>query len=437
MNEIPQQRTSARDRVTLICNRSDPEHFRIRDLLTRIAQPFDWFEPDDPRAKAILENVGTDVDLPVLVDGDSVSTGFTVDSLIEAWNLRELPSRSQYDMAIVGAGPAGLGAAVYAASDGLSTLVVEREVPGGQASFTSKIENFFGFPDGIGGAELARLAGRQAEQFGAELSLLTGANRGWQNANGSFGLEIDGGSDGAIEVSASVLLAAPGMDWRRLEIPELDKLLGRGVYYGTGRSEAAQCAGDNVAIVGGGNSAGQAALQLADATAHVTLLVRGDNLGKDMSAYLVKRIEAHPLIDVHLRTELVGVEANDAGVLSAIQFKGADGDVDRQPVVALFICIGGVPRTAWADEMGVETGPAGYVLSGPDLLHDGERPAEWPLDRDPLALETNLPGLFVAGDVRHGSIKRVGAAVGEGSMAVALAHRRLAEIAEAAVGRAV
>jgi thioredoxin reductase (NADPH) len=143
------------------------------------------------------------------------------------------------------------------------------------------------------------------------------------------------------------------------------------------------------------------------------------------------------LIDVHLRTELVGVEANDAGVLSAIQFKGADGDVDRQPVVALFICIGGVPRTAWADEMGVETGPAGYVLSGPDLLHDGERPAEWPLDRDPLALETNLPGLFVAGDVRHGSIKRVGAAVGEGSMAVALAHRRLAEIAEAAVGRAV
>jgi thioredoxin reductase (NADPH) len=415
-----------RPTVQLVGQRLEPEHWALRDLLTRSAQPHEWFEAGSPEAAELLAGRGlTDAPLPVLIDGDEVHTGVTVDRLADAWNMRGTPSRDRYDFAVVGAGPAGLAAAVYAASDGLSTVVVEADVPGGQASHTSMIENFFGFPEGIGGAELARLAGRQAERFGAELLLLRSVVGGdhHPDARGTL-FKLEGG----FELTARVALAAPGMDWRRLEVDGIEELLGRGVYYGAGRSEAMQCGGDDVVVVGAGNSAGQAVMNLASAGARVTMVIRGEGLTKSMSAYLVDRIEAHELIDVRPRTQVVEVHA-DGGHLEAVTVEGPERERERLTAAALFLCIGGQPRTGWAADAGVRTDRAGYILTGPDLLDAGRRPEGWPLDRDPLALETSMPGLFAAGDVRHGSAKRVAGAVGEGAMAVQLAHRRLEELA--------
>jgi thioredoxin reductase (NADPH) len=416
-----------RPTVQVIGLRLDPEHHRLRDFLTRIAQPHQFHEAGSAEAARLLErHDAPHPALPVLIDQDTVLEAATVERVAQAWQESQGPSRAQYDLAIVGAGPAGLAAAVYAASDGLSTVVFERDVPGGQASHTSLIENFFGFPDGIGGAELARLAGRQAERFGAELVLLRGV----------VGSELAGGRpprftlEGGVEVSADVALAAPGMEWRRLGVAGVDELLGRGVYYGAGRSEAAQCGGGDVVVVGAGNSAGQSVMHLAQAGARVQMIVRGARLGARMSAYLVHRIERHPLITVRLRTRVCELHADD-GHLSAVTIADDDGTTERRPAQALFLCIGGLPRTGWAEAAGVRTDPAGYVLTGPDLLGGGRRPEDWPLDRDPLALETSVPGLFAAGDVRHGSTKRVAGAVGEGAMAVALAERRLEELAAA------
>jgi thioredoxin reductase (NADPH) len=414
-----------RPTVQVVGRRLDPEHYKLRDFLTRVAQPHEWHEAGSPGAKDLLAQHGlVDAPLPVLVDGEQVITGTTIQKLAEAWQESALPTRSHYDLAIIGAGPAGLAAAVYAASDGLSTVVVERDVPGGQASHTSLIENFFGFPDGIGGAELARLAGRQAERFGAELVLLRGVVGGGFSDDGKPQLNLAGD----IDIGADVALAAPGMEWRRLEVPGVEELLGRGVYYGAGRSEAAQCADDDVFVVGAGNSAGQAVLNLGKAGARVTMVVRGDRLGKTMSAYLVERIEADPRIDVRLRTQVVAA-TGEGGHLASVVLADAEANREERPATALFLCIGGTPRTGWAADGGVRTDPAGYILTGLDLLEDGRRPASWPLNRDPLPMETSVPGFFAAGDVRHGSIKRVGSAVGEGAMAVALAHQRLEELA--------
>jgi thioredoxin reductase (NADPH) len=415
--------SSLRPTLTVVGRRLEPEHHRLRDFLTRVAQPFEWIEAGTGEAGAVLGDRGlAGTELPVVIDREESVAGATVERLVEAWRLTDPPSRTAYDLAVVGAGPAGLAAAVYSASDGLSTIVVERDVPGGQASHTSLIENFFGFPGGIGGAELARLAGRQAEGFGAELVFLRGVT-GSEILEDAFRLELEGG----YEVEARVVVAAPGMVWRRLAVDGVEELLERGVYYGAGRSEAAQCGGDKVAVVGAGNSAGQAVMHLASAGARVTMLVRGDSLGRSMSAYLVDRIGANPLIDVRLRTVVEAVEA-DGDLLSAVTVRSAAGRAERLPTRALFLCLGGEPRTAWAADSGVATDPAGFVLTGPDLLEAGRRPAGWPLARDPLALETSAPGLFVAGDARHGSTKRVAGAVGEGAMAAALVHRRLDEL---------
>ena len=415
--------SSLRPTLTVIGRRLQPEHHRLRDFLTRIAQPFEWVEAGTEEAERVVRERGlAEAELPVVIDREESVTGATVERLVEAWHLTDPPSRTAYDLAVVGAGPAGLAAAVYSASDGLSTIVVERDVPGGQASHTSLIENFFGFPEGIGGAELARLAGRQAEGFGADLVFLRGVT-GSEMEPDSFKLQLEGGYD----VEAKVVVAAPGMVWRRLDVDGVEDLLERGVYYGAGRSEAAQCGGDEVAVVGAGNSAGQAVMHLANAGARVTMLVRGDSLGRSMSAYLVERIAAHPAIDVRLRTVVEGVEA-EGDLLSAVTVRSAGGAAERLPVTALFLCLGGVPRTGWAADAGVATDPAGFVLTGPDLLEAGRRPEGWPLARDPLALETSAPGLFVAGDARHGSTKRVAGAVGEGAMAAALVHRRLDEL---------
>ncbi|HET7043782.1 MAG TPA: NAD(P)/FAD-dependent oxidoreductase [Gaiellaceae bacterium] len=412
-----------RPTVEVVGRTLDPEHHRLRDFLTRIAQPYAWLEAGTaPADELLLERRLAGAELPVVIDGEHLYTGATVASLAEAWHLSAPPSRAHYDLAIIGAGPAGLGAAVYAASDGLSTVVIEANVPGGQASHTSLIENFFGFVDGIGGAELARRAGRQAEKFGAELVLLRGVV-GSGTSSGRPTLRLEG----ACEVTADVVLAATGMEWRRLHVEGVDELLDRGVYYGAGRSEAARCGGDRVVVVGAGNSAGQAVMNLADAGANVTMAVRGASLGERMSAYLVERIARHPLIDVRLHTEVTALD--DSGDrLTAVTLTDAGGGTHRVPARALFLCIGGVPRSGWADGVGVRVNDAGYILTGPDLLVDGRRPDGWPLDRDPLTLETTVPGLFAAGDARSGSAKRVAAAVGEGGSAVALVHRRLEEL---------
>jgi thioredoxin reductase (NADPH) len=415
--------SSLRPTLTVVGRRLEPEHHRLRDFLTRVAQRFEWVEAGTPEADTALGDRGlAGAELPVVIDRDESVTGATVERLVDEWHLTDPPSRTAYDLAVVGAGPAGLAAAVYAASDGLSTIVVERDVPGGQASHTSSIENFFGFPGGIGGAELARLAGRQAEGFGAELVFLRGVT-GSELLRDGFRLRLEGG----YEVEARVVVAAPGMVWRRLAAEGVEDLLERGVYYGAGRSEAAQCGGDEVAVVGAGNSAGQAVVHLSNAGARVTMLVRGDSLQRSMSAYLVERIAANPRIDVRLRTVVEGVEA-DGDLLSAVTVRSAGGSTERLPARALFLCLGGQPRTGWAADSGVATDPAGFVLTGPDLLDAGRRPPGWPLPRDPLALETSAPGLFVAGDARHGSTKRVAGAVGEGAMAAALVHRRLDEL---------
>jgi len=414
-----------RPTVRVIGRSLEPEHHRLRDFLTRTAQPYEFLEPGSPEGAALFAEHGLATqDLPVVVDGNDVYRNATVALLGEVWDISTPPSRTHYELAIVGAGPAGLAAAVYAASDGLSTVVIEADVPGGQASHTSMIENFFGFPDGIGGAELARLAGRQAERFGAELVLLRGVVGSTGDASGAPSLQIDGGYD----VTADTVIAANGMEWRRLDVDGVAELLDRGVYYGAGRSEAARCAGDQVVVVGAGNSAGQAVLHLARAGAKVTLIVRGDRLASKMSAYLVERIEPNPLVDVRLETNVTAVHA-DGNELGAVTISDGTGKSEQLRAAALFLCIGGTPRTAWAGGAGVRVNQAGFVLTGSALLEDGRRPEGWPLDRDPLVLETTIPGLFAAGDLRSGSTKRVAAAVGEGAMAAALVHRRLEELA--------
>lgn len=318
----------------------DPEHHRLRDFLTRIAQPYKWFEIGTfPADELLIRRALAGAELPIVIEDDIVHTGTTISALAEDWRLKAPPSRSHYDLAIVGAGPAGLGAAVYAASDGLSTLVIEAEVPGGQASHTSLIENFFGFVEGIGGAELARRAGRQAERFGAELVMLRGVVGSGRRDDKPM-LILDGGH----EVTADAVLAATGMAWRRLEVDGVEELLDRGVYYGAGRSEAARCGGDPVVVVGAGNSAGQAVMNLAAAGARVTMAVRGESLHERMSAYLVERIERQPLIDVRLRTRVSALEEAD-GRLESVELTDAGGGTESAPAQALFLCIGGTPRT--------------------------------------------------------------------------------------------
>src|SRR6188472_4489597 len=334
----------ARPTVQVVGRRMNAEHYRLRDFLTRTAQPYDWFEAGTPDADRLLEQLGlVDATLPVLVDGDQKFTSASVESIMTAWGGNRPAKQKHYDFVVIGAGPAGLAAAVYAASDGLSTLVCDADVPGGQASYATMIENFFGFVDGIGGAELARLAGRQAEGFGAELVMMRRVVSGGVAPDGQVALTLDADH----LVTADVAIVGAGMEWRRLEVAGIAELLDRGVYYGAGRSEAVRCGGDDVFVVGAGNSAGQAVMHLAGAGARVTMAVRGDRLGRTMSAYLVERIESHPLIDVRLETQVTAVGSSDEK-LAWVEITDAAGRSERHDAAALFLCIGGVPRTGWA-----------------------------------------------------------------------------------------
>jgi thioredoxin reductase (NADPH) len=397
--------------------------YAIRDFLSRNGYPFEWVEASQPEAvRAVLgiaEVEPSALPLCILPDGSRLAAA-TVERVAAGLGMVAAPSLPEYDLVIVGAGPAGLAAAVNAASEGLRTVVIEAVAPGGQAGTTSMIENLLGFPTGISGSELATRAVVQARRFGAELLL----------ARPLTAVSVDGPgyvaelSDGTL-IRGRALLVASGVEWRRLDVPGADDMLGAGVYYGAGPSEALACTDSQVVVVGGGNSAGQAVVRFSRYAQQVTLLVRGRDLGASMSQYLIDQVSAIPNVKVRVSTQVVGLEADDR--LRAVIVRSGDGaEPARLPADALFICIGGVPRIGGAAGIGLAANAAGYLVTGSDAASDPGR--SWPLPREPLPLETSRPGVFAAGDVRCGSVKRCAAAIGEGSMAVALVHRRLAEV---------
>jgi thioredoxin reductase (NADPH) len=327
------------------------------------------------------------------------------------------PRHDEYDLFVVGAGPAGLTAAVYAASEGHRTLIAEVHAPGGQAGTSARIENYPGFPDGVSGEELAEGAYRQAQRLGAEFLIGVVVVHARPQPDGTVEVEFSSGS--TIRTHSGVI--ASGVAYRRLDVPEIEELIGRGVRYVSPSGEAASYEGRRVAVVGGANSAGQAALHLADHAAHVTLLVRADSLPRRMSRYLVDRIQQNDRITVRTRTEVVGAEGRDW--LESVAIDGPYGE-QTLPTEALFVLIGAEPLTAGVEDW-LRCDAGGYFMTGPNLLQSSDR-SWWPLERDPLFLESNQPGLFIAGDARHGSIKRVASAVGEGAMAASLVYSHLA-----------
>lgn len=408
--------------VRVLGHRWSPEGHRIKDYLTRNLVPFRWLDVEaDTEGARLAELQGsTPQDLPLVFfpDGTSASRPGTPE-LGRRLGLRTDPRAASYDLAIVGAGPAGLAAAVYAASEGLSTLVIEREAPGGRAGMSSRIENYLGFPAGLSGGDLARRAVAQARRFGAEL--LTPADAVGLRAAGEYRVvELADGS----EIAAQAVLIASGIAYGSLDVPGVDHLAGAGVYYGAALTEAMAVRDQDVFIVGGGNSAGQAAVYLAGVARSVTIMVRRTNLAQSMSRYLIAELEATP--NVRLRTGVTVVEAMGQDRLEALKVLDASsGREETVPAYALFVFIGATARTEWLEGT-LDLGPKGYILTGPDVMREGRRPKGWTERRDPFLLESSVPGIFVAGDVRHGSVKRIASAVGEGSMAVQFVHGHLA-----------
>ena len=410
-------------RIKLYGTRGSPAAYSIRDFLQRSDVPFQWIElTSDEQARAEAQVTGlADDKLPICVfdDGTRLERP-TLRQITEKLGWFRNPSRTEYDLAIYGAGPAGLSAAVYGASEGLKTVVIERSAIGGQAGSTSKIENYLGFPDGITGADLAERARNQACRFGAEFLLLREGVRGEFVAGKGIGTLADG-----TKIVARATICATGVTYRRLNLPNEESLIGSGVYYGAGMSEASFCKGEHVFVVGGGNSAGQAAMYFSQYASRVTIVIRGDCLRKTLSEYLVDRIHAAPNIEVLSLTEITALDGN--GSLRAITLLNKrTGESRTVEANYLFLCLGGEPQTRWAADVGIVRDEEGYLVTGPDLLKDGKRPATWILDRDPYYMETSMPGVFAAGDVRHGSVKRCASAVGEGAMAVSFVHRYLA-----------
>ncbi|HEX6510193.1 MAG TPA: FAD-dependent oxidoreductase [Chloroflexota bacterium] len=411
--------------VVLVGNRASSAGYTIRDFLSRNGVPYDWVDLEDvERLRVVVTPSEMDPRLlPICILPNGVRLApATLEDVAAGLGMVSAPLLSEYDLIIGGAGPAGLAAAVYGASEGLRTLAVEAIAPGGQAGTTSMIENYLGFPQGISGSELATRATAQARRFGAEILLARRLVDVSRDGPGYLARLSDGAT-----VRARAMLIASGVDWRRLEIPGLDDLLGSGVHYGAGPSEAVTCTGCRVAVIGGGNSAGQAVVRFSRYAAHVTLLVRGSSLEASMSQYLISQVRKLPNVEVLTNTNVVDLES-DQHLQALIVSSGKDGVRSRLPVDALFVCIGGVPRTQGTAQAGIALDNAGYIRTGGDLGVSSGALDGWPLARHPLPLETNLPGLFACGDVRSGSIKRCAAAIGEGSMSVALVHQRLAEI---------
>jgi thioredoxin reductase (NADPH) len=396
--------------------------YAIRDFLHRNGVPFEWIElRTDEQWRAIGIDSSDDHRTPVCVfpDGTRMEKP-TVRQIIEKLGWYRNPSLSEYDLAIYGAGPAGLSAAVYGASEGLKSVLIERWAIGGQAGSSPKIENYLGFPAGISGAELAERAREQACRFGAEILLAREGVRGEFTAGKRVGYLADG-----TKIIARAAICATGVDYRRLHLPNEEKFHGAGLYYGAGSSEAELCGNEHVFMVGGGNSAGQASTYFARFARKVTIVVRGGSLKETLSQYLIDRIKSTKNIEVLTNTEVTALHGDQ--ILEAVTFKNIlTGQEQTCATKWLFVCIGGAPRTDWAAEAGVIRDEAGYLVTGPDLLQDSKNPNGWPLNRSPYHLETNIPGLFAAGDVRHGSVKRCASAVGEGAMSVMFVHRYLA-----------
>ena len=403
--------------VRLIGHRFSRETHDLRDFLVRNRVPGRWLDIErDAEARQLLRVAGVDEGrLPVaLLEDGTVLERPSVLELAERLGVVGQPASEHYDLVIVGGGPAGLAAAVYGASEGLRTIMVERDAPGGQAGQSSRIENYLGFPAGLSGSDLARRATDQARRLGAELLTL----------QDTTGLRVEGSGrivdlSGGDSLSASSVLVASGVSYRQLDVPGFAQLTGSGIYYGAALTEARSCADQRIVVIGGANSAGQAAVYFSSYASRVTMLVRGDSLAKSMSHYLIDQIESLSNVEVRTQTQAVGAEGD--GRLRALRIRDPQGTETLEDIEACFVFVGALPRTDWLAGV-VARDDRGFILAGLDARSDA-----WPLQRDPFPLETSVPGVFVAGDVRARSIKRVASAVGEGSMAVSLVHQYLAE----------
>ncbi len=404
--------------VRLVGHRFSRDSHELRDFLARNRVPARWLDVErDGEARELLAVAGVDDGgLPVaLLEDGSVLERPTVLELAERLGVAAQPSAEHYDLVIVGGGPAGLAAAVYGASEGLRTVMVEREAPGGQAGMSSRIENYLGFPTGLSGSDLARRATDQARRLGAELLTVQDARALRAEGAGRF-VELTGGGT----LSANTVLIASGVAYRKLEAPGFAELTGAGIYYGAALTEARACKDQHVVVIGGANSAGQAAVYFSGWAGKVTMLVRGAGLESSMSQYLIEQIAKLENVEVRTRSQAVAAQGDD-GRLRTLTIRDGDGEERDEQVDACFVFIGAAPRTDWLADV-VARDERGFILAGADAQAAG-----WPLRRDPYLLESSVPGVFVAGDVRARSIKRVASAVGEGSMAVSLIHEYLAE----------
>ena len=414
------------DGLRVLSDRWSPRSYALREFLARHQVPFRWLDVEraerDPEVRTAIEGLDPDTSpLPVVIFPDGTRLGDPANSVLaERIGLRVRADTNFVDLIIVGGGPAGLAAAVYAASEGLKTVIVERDAPGGQAGLSSRIENYLGFPSGLSGADLTRRAVTQARRFGVQVL----------SPQEAISLRIEGPyrhvkiSDGS-ELACHALLLAMGVQWRKLDIPGLDRLQGAGVYYGAGSTEAMTCVDEDVYIIGGANSAGQAAMNFSRYARRVIMLVRGDSLAGSMSRYLIDEIEKTPNIHVELHSSVT--EAHGETRLEAISVHcSSSGETTVVPASSLFIFIGAEPKTEWLGGL-VERDARGFILTGPDLRRNGKPSSGWPLARDPALLEASVPGVFAAGDVRRGSVKRVASGVGEGSIAIQFIHQYLGD----------
>jgi len=413
--------------IRVLGTRWSPRSYELRDFLARNHVPYQWIDVElsinDPETKRLLEALGPEsTNLPVVLFPDGTKLLESLPAQVaQKVGLRTRAQTTFYDLAIVGGGPAGLAAAVYGASEGLHTVMIEREAPGGQAGMSSRIENYLGFPTGLSGGDLARRAVVQAQRFGVEIL----APQEVTNVRTEGSYRILKLADGG-ELSCHALMIATGVQWRRLDAPGIDRLQGAGVYYGGGATEALSCKGEMIYIVGGANSAGQAAMNFAKYAERVFILVRGESLSSTMSQYLIDQIQRTP--NIQLWTHASIAEVHGTSRLEEVSVLCSDtGKVERVPATAMLIFIGALPQTDWLTNL-VERDERGFILTGPDLMHGGNRPKGWTLDRDPFLLETNVPGIFAVGDVRHGSVKRVASGVGEGSVAVQFIHQYLSKV---------
>ncbi len=410
--------------VKLYGQPNSPAAYEIRDFLSRSVVEFIWVEltcDEDCQSQLGLP-VLSELRLPIVEfpDGHQLFSP-TIQEIAQRLGWVTQPKFKEYDLSIYGAGPAGLSAAVYAASEGLRTVLVERQAIGGQAGTSSLIENYMGFPEGISGADLAERARQQAVKFGIEVLLLREGVKARFDNNRIYVDMADGN-----KMIARANICATGVEYRRLNLPDEDKFINRGLFYGAGASEAPMCENEHVYVVGGGNSAGQAAMYFSQYAKQVTMLVRGSNLAASLSDYLIKKITATDNIEVLFNSKVTNLMGESA--LNQIEITDNKTNTTQQvETQKLFICIGGVPNTDWAKDTHIVRDKSGYLITGSELLKAGRPPATWTLDREPFYLETSVPGSFAAGDVRRGSVKRVASAVGEGAMAVTFVHKYLGE----------